>query len=337
MKPYVTIVVTAKNSEKTIGKCIQSLLAQDFKKPYLIYLSDAYSTDSTWVIMKGYREKYPSKIIIERIKGNAPHAFNCMIKKVKSRYIAFTDSDCVVERNWLNELLKPYNMHKRIIATAGFCGTPKDVNLLQKIIGKELENRFKKAGRFLLHAPTMNFSIIASIAKKCKMNEDLDVAFETEWGMRLNKKFGKIFYTPKAKVYHFHRSTFLDYLRQQFKQATYVPAVYFTHKEEFLKAVLVSQKDPISSPLMSMQIELFSLFLLFLLASVIVGSFKLLIVALATFVLLCGIEFYQSIKFSQNLIEFFVSLLIFTIRVPVWTFGIIYGLLRLFVRIKENK
>ena len=327
MKPNVTVLVTAKNSESTINKCIESILNQTYKN-FILYVTDGYSSDKTWEIIKKYKKKYPKKIIAERIKGNAPHAFNKMIKKVKTLFIAFTDSDCVVKKDWLTELLKPYKSttrQKNIIATAGFCGTPRNVNLIQKVIGRELESRFKKSKKikYLLHAPTMNFSIITEVAKKCKMNEHLDVAFETEWGMRLNKKYGKILYTPKAKVFHYHRSSIIKYLYQQFRQATYVTSVYFIHRNHLYESLVAKQRDPISNRFMSLQIDIFGLLIVFGLLSFLNKYIQ--IVFELFLLLLIAIVFYQALKFSKKIKEFLIATFIFFLRIPTWFIGIIYG------------
>jgi glycosyltransferase involved in cell wall biosynthesis len=327
-EPLVTILVTVKNSKDTIEKCVKSLLGLDYKN-YKIFITDAFSTDGTYEILEKFRKKYSKKILLEQIKGNAPKAFNYMIKKVKTPFIAMTDADCVVDKNWLKNLIKGFDSSETVM-TAGFCGTPKDVNLLQKLIGRELEDRFKKASKvkILLHAPTMNLCIRTAIAKKVKMDERLDVAFETDWGLRISK-FGKIKYVPEAKVYHYHRPTLKSYYKQQFKQATFTPAVYLKDWKIFLQNFLCAQKDTISNPLMTLQINLCALSILFLILSFFNSLFAFF--SLFFFLILVFILAKEAIRLGENLREIFLLFLIFFIRVPVWLFGIIKGILKLLI------
>jgi glycosyltransferase involved in cell wall biosynthesis len=319
--PKVTIHVTVKNARDTIKKCIDSLLRLNYPSKE-IWVSDAYSTDGTWEIL----ERYKRKIKFFRIKGNAPKAHNYVIRKVKTPFLAFTDADCVVDKNWLRNLINGFTS-KDIIATAGYCSTPKKVNWLQKLIGKELEARFKKHFKFLPHAPTMNFCVRTKIAKKVKLDEKLDVAFETDWGFRLNK-YGKIKYVPNAKIYHYHRSTLLSYLKQQFNQAKFTPRVYTKDLKIFMKNLLCLQKDPISNPKMTLQIELLSLGFLFLLLTFFNSYFFFL--ALIVFLLLFTSYLNDAIKLSKSSAEIISFLGLFFFRNITWVFGIGTGFLSIF-------
>ena len=81
--PSVTILLTTKNDERTIEKCVKSLLKQTYKN-YKIYITEAYSTDKTYYILEKLKKKYPRKIKLERIKANRPKAYNHMLRKVKT-------------------------------------------------------------------------------------------------------------------------------------------------------------------------------------------------------------------------------------------------------------
>ena len=52
--PKISIIVPAYNSEKTIGRCIESLINQSLKELEIILVDDN-STDSTYTIMKKFQ------------------------------------------------------------------------------------------------------------------------------------------------------------------------------------------------------------------------------------------------------------------------------------------
>jgi cellulose synthase/poly-beta-1,6-N-acetylglucosamine synthase-like glycosyltransferase len=310
-EPWVTVLVTVKNSKETIEKCIKSLLSLRYKN-YKIFITDAFSTDGTYEILEKFRKKYPKKILLERIKGNIAKAHNYMIRKVETPFIAMTDADCVVDKNWLKNLISAFTSSD-IIATAGYCSTPKEVNYLQKLIGLELEHRFKSFPEFISRAPTMNLCVRTKYAKKVKFDEKLEVAQETDWGYRLTK-LGKMRYVPKAIVWHYHRPTLKSYFIQQFKYGKFVPLIYLKHKEKMFG-------DHISTPSMFFQLLLFNLIVLLFLFSLFFKVFLLpsilLLIFLITFFL------FDIIKFAKSLKDIFGLLFIYFLRVIAWTIGIL--------------
>lgn len=313
-EPSVTVFLTVKNSKDTIEKCLDSLLNLDYQN-YKIYITDAFSTDGTFEILKKYKEKNKGKIILEQIEGNMAKAYNHMTEKVDTEFIAYTDADCVVERNWLKELISGFTS-KDIVAVAGFCGTPKNVTPFQKVIGKELENRFRKFPKFISRAPTMNLAVRTEIAKKVKYDERLDVTQETDWGYRLSK-LGKILYNPKAIVYHYHRSTPKSFFKQQKKYGKFAVLMYTKHKDKILG-------DHISTTRMGMQIPLFFLFLLF--GSLSLVNFIFFYISLIFLLSIVFIYLLDLAELKPSMREIPLYLLMFCIRTVAWSIGILQGI-----------
>jgi len=60
--PFVSIVVPCRNEEKYIGKCLDSLIYNDYPKNLIeIFVIDGMSEDNTKGIIEKYIEKYPIK------------------------------------------------------------------------------------------------------------------------------------------------------------------------------------------------------------------------------------------------------------------------------------
>ena len=309
--PSVTIHVTVKNAEETIKKCIGSLLKLDYPNKK-IYVTEAYSTDKTYEILK----QFGNKITLERVRGSAPKAHNHAFKKIKSDLLAFTDADCVVDRNWLKNLVKVFNSPD-VIAAGGFCKTPKNVNNLQRLIGIELEDRFHRMPRYVNRLPTMNFCVRTNAVKKVKMNESLTVTFEADWGSRLSK-LGKIAYVPEAVVYHYHRSTLKNFFKQQLNYGKYVvktPQVYIKSRQF---------GDYLSKPIMGLQLIVFNLFIISLIASAF--SPPMTIISSSLIVVLLILYLLDILNFSKNIFDIFSYLGLFFIRTFAWTLGILSGI-----------
>ena len=96
--PKVSIILPARNEEKHIRYCINSLLRQDYSDFELILVNDE-STDKTLEIMKEFENSYPSKIkvvnVTERDKNWIGKNWACYQGYLRSNGILllFTDAD----------------------------------------------------------------------------------------------------------------------------------------------------------------------------------------------------------------------------------------------------
>lgn len=72
-RPVLSIIVPAYNAEKTLRKCIDSLLDQGDAAIEVI-VSDDGSTDNTWSVIREYMEKDPRVKGITSANGGASRA-----------------------------------------------------------------------------------------------------------------------------------------------------------------------------------------------------------------------------------------------------------------------
>jgi glycosyltransferase involved in cell wall biosynthesis len=319
--PQVTIIVSVKNARTTIEKCIKSLLNLNYPN-YKIHIADAFSTDGTYEILKKLKLEYSKKINLERIRGNIATVHNYLINKTYTEFVAMTDADCTVDNNWLKHLVSGF-FSNDIIAAAGFCSTPKDVNRLQKLIGMELENRFKKFPKFISRAPTMNLCVRNDIAKKIKFDERFDVAQVTDWGYRLTK-LGKMIYVPKAIIYHYHRSTLKNYFIQRFRYARAMPLLYFKHKNKL-------RGDHILRPIMIIEEITFLFFSLFILFSIFYNNFFWY--AIILFFFLLSLYFIDILRFAKKPANALLLVFLYLLRSTAWTIGLIFGMFDLILNL----
>ena len=99
-RPLVTVIVAAYNQEKFIGRCIRSLLAQNFPKDnFEIIVVDDGSNDKTAYAL----ELFTGDITVIKNKKNKelPASLNIALKKTKSEFFIRVDSDDFVSRNFL--------------------------------------------------------------------------------------------------------------------------------------------------------------------------------------------------------------------------------------------
>lgn len=107
MNIKVSIIVPVYNSEKYLYRCLDSLVNQSLNEIEIILINDC-STDGSMLILKEYKEKYPSKIFLIDLKENKKPggARNEGMKVAKGEYIGFVDSDDYIEKEMYEELYK---------------------------------------------------------------------------------------------------------------------------------------------------------------------------------------------------------------------------------------
>jgi glycosyltransferase involved in cell wall biosynthesis len=103
MKPKVTIGICARNSEKTIGRAIESVVQQDFdhQSMEIVFVDDG-SEDNTLEIMKSYVSKIDvtTRIFSGEWRGLGK-ARNTVINNAQGDYVIWLDSDEIIEKDFV--------------------------------------------------------------------------------------------------------------------------------------------------------------------------------------------------------------------------------------------
>lgn len=110
----VSVIIPAYNAERTIERCLTSILAANFNQDELeILVVNNNSTDQTCSLV----EKFPVTLFHEKEKGPA-YARNRGAREASGEFLAFLDADTYIEPEWFNELLKVFDSS----LVGGACG-----------------------------------------------------------------------------------------------------------------------------------------------------------------------------------------------------------------------
>jgi len=104
MKPDVSVLMSVRNVEKSIGNCIRSILDQTFNDFEIVVIDDL-SNDNTKNIIEEFNDKRIRYFRNEKWLGLCKSR-NLCVKRAKGEYVFFTDGDCTVSKNWIKEGLK---------------------------------------------------------------------------------------------------------------------------------------------------------------------------------------------------------------------------------------
>lgn len=106
MKPLVSVVIPAYNSEKTISRTLASVLCQTMKQFEIIVVDDG-STDHTYDVVKKISAVEPSIRLYQNTKNSGvAETRNIGCQYACGKYIAFLDSDDLWDKYKLETQLK---------------------------------------------------------------------------------------------------------------------------------------------------------------------------------------------------------------------------------------
>lgn len=219
VQPTVSIVVPVRNGAETIAKLLESLLKIDYEKSRLeIVVVDGNSTDGTREIVA----RYPVKLLTQEGEG-LNGGRNTGIRSSHGEIIAFTDSDCVVPKNWVNKIVENFK-DIRVGCVGGnskgwynnFLSQYSDNSVFPT---QRIFNQRKKLDMIELFSGCPAGSNMAfrreTLAKVGGFDEDIRYGFdEDELVERVCRAGYKMVLDSEVFVWHKHRSTLKALLKQ---------------------------------------------------------------------------------------------------------------------------
>ena len=99
--PYLSVCIPARNEERDIKACVESLLHQDYPEFEVIVVDDN-STDETAEIVYSMKAQYPNLVFVpgkqlEPDWFGKPYALYQAYKKSRGKYLLFTDADLIYQ------------------------------------------------------------------------------------------------------------------------------------------------------------------------------------------------------------------------------------------------
>lgn len=220
--PFISIVVPVRNREKDIAESLESLKQLDYPS-FEIIAVDNESTDRTREIIS----RYPVQLT-EQPRRGAYAARNRGVELAKGEIVAFTDSDCVVDKGWLKSLADCYSndlvggaggrvitfKSDSLVGTFQGLGPQEIFDSPRRVeLGPQNTSRFLSAG---LGSGNMSFRL--SVLKEVNgFSEDMYKCGDYEICWRIQKAGYELVYEPKALVYHKPRYSVKELVTQFFQ------------------------------------------------------------------------------------------------------------------------
>jgi glycosyltransferase involved in cell wall biosynthesis len=161
----ISVIIPAYNVEKTLGRCLESVLAQNYA-PFEVIVVDNNSKDKTKEIILDFKKNNKKvKYIFEGIKGRTS-ARNAGIKNADGEIIVMLDADCLVPMNWIWEISGPIIRGEELVEMGPY--RPCLDNFWSKNMQKADNDFLKRSlnGSYINHLDTKNFAIRTDLMKK---------------------------------------------------------------------------------------------------------------------------------------------------------------------------
>lgn len=131
-KELISIIIPIYNTDKYINRCLQSVIAQTYKKIEIILIDDG-STDKSFEICKKYSNQDSRIRLIHQNNRGSSATRNRGIKEATGKMITFIDSDDWINEKYIETLY--YNMiyNKAQLSVCGYQRVAEE----KKVVTKE--------------------------------------------------------------------------------------------------------------------------------------------------------------------------------------------------------
>jgi len=223
--PFVSVIVSMKNEEEFIGKCINSIIQQDYPKDkFEIIIIDGGSRDNSVTIAKNLVKRYSNiRLFYDLRTLNLPEALNFGINKAKGEILIKVDAHGYVATDFLKMNVK-YLYSDNNIKCIGGPIRP----LTETIIANS--NVYARSSVFgvgksiysINEKPQFVDTVQCGSYKKKVFeeiglfDESLQFGEDEEINWRIIKAGYKIFLTPEVKFFYYPRKSFGGLFKQYY-------------------------------------------------------------------------------------------------------------------------
>jgi cellulose synthase/poly-beta-1,6-N-acetylglucosamine synthase-like glycosyltransferase len=233
--PIISIIIPCRNEEKYIGKCLDSIIDNDYPNENLeILVADGMSDDATRNIIGGYCVRYPFIKLLDNMKRITPTALNIGIGEAKGEIVIRMDAHNIYEKDYISKCvwhLKEHNVDN----VGGVCVTlpGADTTVAESIafvlshpfgIGNSY---FRIGSKELRYVDTVPFGCYRKevFEEVGLFNEDFIRNQDDELNHRLIKKGGKIILAPDIVSHYYARESLRKLWKMYFQYGYFKPFV----------------------------------------------------------------------------------------------------------------
>jgi len=320
MKKFLlSVIIPMFNSEKTIGKCLDSIYNSDYpRKGYEVIVVDDCSTDDSAKFVR----RYPCKLIrLNKNKGPAA-ARNIGAKESKGDILIFVDSDVLIGKNFFYLTASSFKKGE-VCLTAMNTGNFHN-NFISSFLNLLDYSMFLRSSTYVILPCTSYFAIKREIFEDLNgFNEKYKKPYveDLELGMRLVNEGQRIYLDKRLKFIHLKKRTFQSFFKNELFLSYYRIKILLSKRN--IKMISSHHLPNI-------------LFLFLMIFSIVFASlFNKVLLVLGLFFLIIlylnNREFLKILKKEKGLIFALISIVMIIIQTVIWIVGITLGSISFFL------
>lgn len=209
--PYVSVVVPAYNAEDTLDACLESLLGLHYpaERVQLIFVDNG-STDATPAMLQEHQPDI--RVLHERRRGPAA-ARNAGLAVADGEIVAFTDADCIVEEEWLRNIVSPLE-GQPTRAVGGLILATRPCNWVERFGERIHDHRSSIEQLDPPYVSGANWATPRSPLGDRSFDESLRRCSDVDLAYRLFQAGYSFLFQPGAVVYHRNERSLRGLLRE---------------------------------------------------------------------------------------------------------------------------
>jgi len=336
-QPRLSIVIPCRNEKTFIGKCLDSIIANDYPKDKLeLFVVDGMSEDGTREIINQYSQKYAFIRVLENTKKITPCALNIGIRDASGEVVMRIDAHTTVEKNYISKCITYLIEYKAANVGGVWRILPRNNSLMGKTFTLVLSHpfgignayyRFIKSGYPLWVDTVPFFCCRKEIFNKIGLfNENLARGQDQEFNLRLIKNRMKSLLVPEIVSYYYTQPNLKSFIKHNF-----INGVWAILPFRYSRIIPVSLRHLV--PLVFI-----SAVIIFGLSSFINTGSLYIFAAILKIYLLTNLYFSAKTAIKEKDIRFlFLSFFVFAALHASYGLGSLFGLIRYFIYNKASQ
>lgn len=210
----IDIIIAAYNCEKTINKCIDSLLKQTYKDINIIVVNDG-STDNTYKVLEKICKRNNNVIVFNKENGGAASARNYGLENSKSSFFTFIDADDYVTPDYVLDMVNKQKEEDYDLVISNYVKTNNTSSNTS-----DFENTFSLSEDFVdnIYLLISKYNADGICSKLYKKNKLYDLEMKKQqigedllFNICFMEKCNKIAYIPKSNyIYVINNSSLMN-------------------------------------------------------------------------------------------------------------------------------
>ena len=236
--PMVTVIVPVYNEEQFIGRCLQSLLEQDYPENRMeIIIIDGNSSDGTVEAVKALMDETSRIRVFANPKRIIPAAINLGISHAIGEIVVRADAHNVYDPGYIRHSVKL--LQQSGAANVGGVIEPKGEGLVGSAIASAVSSpfgvgnayyRFSRRERWVDTVP-FGCWFKRTLTDLGGYNESYHINEDYELNYRIRKNGGKILLSPEIRSIYYPRSSFKALAKQYYRYGKWKVKTLVEHPE----------------------------------------------------------------------------------------------------------